>query len=238
MTTMQQREREVYLRQQAALYRFGVREVVAVTEEPITLAEARDHLRVDTYESGSPPETVSDDDTWITAQLPAARMYCEQYLGRALAPRTLELGAATFPSVAYSTPPGAAFVLPMGPVQSIESVKYLDSDGVEQTVDPSVYEIDEFGDADMLLLAYGQTWPAPRATDGRVRVRYVAGHGAANDSPSLYPLPSLARSAILLMLGHLYENREAATAATVTEIPLGVRALLDLMPGRARLGFA
>ena len=232
-------EYDLYQRQLADGYRFNVREVVAVAEEdePITLEEARAHLRVDTYESGSPPATVSDDDDWITAMLPAARAYCEQYMGRALAPRTMELAAAAFPSVAPVTPPGAAFVLPMGPAQSIESIKYYDADGVEQTVDAATYDLDVFGAANVLQLAYGQTWPTPRTTDGRVRVRYVTGHGAPADSPALHPLPRLARSAILLMLGHLYENREAATAATVTEIPLGVRALLDLLPYRDRLGF-
>ena len=70
----------IYRRQQAALLRYGIRTVVDVADEPITLQEARDHLRVDTYlqdvpDSGSPPEqeSVSDDDAWIEAALPAAR---------------------------------------------------------------------------------------------------------------------------------------------------------------------
>lgn len=116
--------REIYLRQQAALYKFGIRRVglVAAADEPVTLGEAQRHLEVDTF--GTPAE--SDWDDWIEAHIPAAREYCEQYLGRALAPRTMQLSASGFPSAAVSTPPGVVFALPFGPVQSVTSITYLD----------------------------------------------------------------------------------------------------------------
>lgn len=267
----------IYRRQQADLLRYGIRQVEEVAVEPITLEEARQHLRVDTYlqdvpDSGSPPEqiTVSDDDAWIEAALPAAREYCEQYLGRALAPRTMEYVGNAFPTVAVSTPPGAAFTLPFGPVQSIVSVNYDDQPTADAAytaaydaeflisgdvdlataagiaaaaaalsvlVDPEVYQVDQFSVPSRLLLTYGSSWPTARYSTGSVRVRYVTGYSIPGESPQVYVLPNLARSAILLFLGHLFENREAVSAGTLVEVPLGVSALLDMLP-RERLGVA
>jgi len=222
--------------QRADLQRFGTRVVtdVAEADEWISLEDARDHLRVDTY--GSPP--VSDDDAWITAQIPAAREYCERDLGRALAPRTLEIATNAFPSVTVDPAAGPAFPLPFGPVTSIVSAKYDDSDGVEQTVDPATYVLDPYAHPSRLCLAYGQTWPTARASHNSVRVRYVTGYERAAGSPPVPVVPNTARAAMLLMLGHLYENREATGVDKLIELPLGVRALLEMTPNRERMGFA
>lgn len=214
---------------------FGIKTVaeVAPDDEPITLAEARLHLRVDAY--GSPPE--SDDDDWIEGTgIPAAREYCERELGRALAPRTMELVSNAFPGVAVDRSVGACFVLPFGPVQSVTSVIYTDTDGVDQTIDPANYALDDYGSPSRLVLAYGATWPSARSSRNSVRVRYVTGYAPAIESPLLPVLPRQARAAMLLMLGHLYENREASGTDKLLELPLGVRSLLELVPGRERLG--
>ena len=221
--------------QRAGLQRYGVRVIadVADADEWITLADAREHLRVDVY--GSPP--VSDDDAWITAQIPAAREYCENELGRALAPRTLEIATNAFPGVAIETPPGIVFPLRFGPATEIVSVNYDDADGVEQTVDPATYALDLYASPSRMCLAYGATWPTARSALNSVRVRYVTGYELAAGSPPVPTLPKAARAAMLLMLGHLYENREATGVDKLIELPLGVRALLESLPGRERLGF-
>ena len=221
--------------QRAAAQVFGLKTVaeVAAADEPITLEDARLHLRVDVY--GSPPESADDD--WITDNgVPAAREYCERWLGRSLAPRTLELATNAFPVVAVDHTVGACFVLPFGPVQSVTSVIYTDSDGVEQTLDPATYELDDYANPTRLGLAYGATWPSARSSRNSVRVRYVAGYAATIESPLLPVLPRQARAAMLLMLGHLYENREATGTDKLLELPLGVQSLLELVPGRERLG--
>lgn len=232
---------DTYLRaicraQRAALQKFGVRVVadVAEADEWIDLEDARAHLRVDTY--GSP--AVSDDDAWITAQIPAAREYCERELGRALAPRTMEIATNAFPGVAVDTAAGAAFPLPFGPVTEIVSVKYDDTNGDEQTVDPATYVLDSYANPSRLCLAYGATWPTARSALNSVRVRYVTGYELAAGSPPVPVLPKTARAAMLLMLGHLYENREATGVDKLIELPLGVRALLEMTPHRERTGFA
>lgn len=228
------RDWAIYQAQQAALLRYGLRQIGDVAVEPITLVQARQHLRVDVF--GSPPESADDD--WIEDfGIPGAREYCEQYLGRALAERTMELATDRFPIYAATTPPGAAFVLPFGPVQSVTSITYADADNVDTVMPDTDYEIDPYGDRARLILTYGATWPTALLRQNSVRVRYVTGYDAPGTSPVAWPIPRMARSAILLMLGHLYENREAVTDGTMVELPLGVAALLDLLP-RERLGLA
>jgi uncharacterized phiE125 gp8 family phage protein len=226
--------RDVTRRQRAALERHGMLLIADVAVEHISLAEARDHLSIDAFGSPS-PESAWDD--WLEAQIPAAREYCEQYLGRSLAAKTLEYATHTFPTHAAATPPGLAFQLPFGPVQEVVSVTYTDADGTPQTVDAATYELDPYSTPTLLALVYGEVWPTALASTNSVKVRYIAGYNLADDTPRPFPLPKLARSAMLLMLAHLFANREATTEGTILELPLGVQALLDFLP-RERLGLA
>lgn len=256
----------ISIAQQEALHVYGVRQIDEPTVEPVSLEEARRHLRITA--EGSPPTSYEDD--WLLPQISAAREYCERYLGRALAARTLELATNAFPS--------GAIGLPLGPVQSITSITYLDQAAAQATydaaytaaydaeftssgdaaladaagiaagdiafdaalpgtVDSTDYEINPFVVPNTVVLAYGSTWPTSRDAANAVRIRYVTGYNADDDSPKPYPLPRMARAAILLMLAHLYENREATAATALAEIPLGVQSLLDMLP-RERLGMA
>jgi uncharacterized phiE125 gp8 family phage protein len=54
-----------------------------------------------------------------------------------------------------------------------------------------------------------------------VTVRFVAGYGA---NPGDVPEPL--RQAMLLLIGHYYENREAVAAGTLTELPFAVASLV------------
>ena len=71
-------------------------------------------------------------------------------------------------------------------------------------------------------LAYGKSWPADtlRPTNG-VCITFVAGYGSAASA-----VPATACYAILLLMGHYYENREAASSTQVYQAPLSVDALL------------
>lgn len=222
--------------QLAALQQFGVKVITDVATEPVTLADAKKHLRIDN----------TNDDDVLTAMLPAAREYCERYLGRALAPRTLELASNRFPTVTVHHHVGPCIELPFGPVQSVSSVSYTsaseDSAGnyaTEQFEDSSglLCELDQYVTPNRLVLKFGHSWPAARDSVNSVKVRYVTGYLAAADSSGNAVLPGSARAAMLLMLGHLFENREAtALAPAPVELPLGVGALLDTIPNRENLG--
>lgn len=89
--------------------------ITAPAVEPVTVAEARAHLYVGH----------SDDDAIIGAFIAAAREDCEHRTQRALVTQTWERTLDGFP---------AAISLPMAPLASVTSVKYIDGDGNEQTL--------------------------------------------------------------------------------------------------------
>lgn len=188
----------------------AIKVVTPVAVEPITLAELRAHLRLDTVGGVHP------DDTMIQAQLIAAREFAEHYTGRMLAPVTLELALDAFPA--------GAIELTGSPVASITSIKYIDLAGTEQTLDPAAFSLNDYGIAAKVEMAYTTPWPATRDIANAVKVRYVAGYVAA---------PGIAKAAMLLLVGHLYENRQEATSLKVEQIPLGVKSLLNAIDAMA-----
>lgn len=220
----------------------GLKIISQAESEPVDIDEAHWHLRLDPVGSTNSYE----DDPWLNAVgLPAARSWCEGYMERSVAQRVLEMSMSGFPAAqsfhhmprlrgtlerAYDADRlcAAPLALPLGPVRSIVSVKYVDAEGALQTVDPSVYELDDYSTPAILNLAFGKSWPTARSASNSVLIRYAVGYDTSTDGATV-PLPFDMKSAILLVLGHLFENREntAITRATdVQEIPLGAQSLL------------
>lgn len=162
----------------------GLKLIATPTVEPVTLSEAKLHLRVDG----------SDEDALIGAQISAAREEAEQVLQRACAPQTLLLTLDAFPD--------GAVLLPMPPVSEILSVKYTDEDGAEQTLAPNSYAIDDAQLEHWLVPAYGETWPIARDEANAVRITYRAGWSQAD-------CPASVKNWLLLRIGTLYAHREA-----------------------------
>lgn len=166
--------------------------ITAATQEPVTLLEAKLFLRVD----------VDADDTLITALISAAREYAEHYTGATLADATYELALNAFPADAIELPSGGEVIL--------ESVKYTDTAGEEQTLDPTAYVLSDYG---MVPFVYPlEAWPLTGNYKNAVRVRFTQ---AAKVS-------AVVRTAMLELIAHFYEDREAAT------IPACVSRLLDV----------
>jgi uncharacterized phiE125 gp8 family phage protein len=172
------------------------RVVTPADDEPISLAEAKVHLRLGDG---------TDEDALILDLISTAREMAEHYTGRALAPQTLEMALPAFPRCA------SAIELDMPPVTSVVSVKYTDTVGVEQTLDPK-YRLSAFGTQRNVMPTFGNSWPSTGCDPEAVRIQYVAGYVAC---------PDAARSAMLLTIGALYEDRETA------ELPAGAEGLLD-----------
>ncbi len=181
---------------------------------PISLARAKAHLRVDW----------DDDDTLIAAYLRAAVGAIEKRTDRALSPQAFTEWAGRFPC-AY----GERLTLSRDPVTAIVSVTYVDQDGAEQTLDPADYRSIE-GEPWSLIAPVAASFPSTEDRPDAVRVRYMAGYDAGD-------CPAELQSAVLLMLGHLYANREAVAvgANVVTAMPLAVETLCDPFR-RSRLG--
>lgn len=190
--------------------------------EPITLDEARTHLRVTPY--GSP--LAHPDDDYISALIPVARTFCEQYLQRALATQTIKVSLDSFKD---------DIELPGQPIQSIESITYIDRDGAEQTLATSVYELDEFDGT--VRLKFDQDWPSTRDQANAVTITAIAGY-TVGESPDTYPIPASIKAAMLLILGNLYENRTQdvmnGSQLNYNSLPLGVYSLFQ--PYRLGMG--
>lgn len=172
--------------------------ITPATTLPVSLAEAKAHLRVD----------AADDDTLISAMLGAATQMAEQATGRALMPQTWLLSLDGFADVLELT---------RVPVASVTSVVYDDASGTPQTLANSNYTLsnaDDFGIA-RLTCAYSKSWPATRAQVNAVRVTYVAGYADAAS------VPESIKSWIKLAIGSMFENRQSEVIERGAVLSLG-----------------
>lgn len=131
-------------------------QVTAPAEEPVTLAEAKAHLRVDS----------SDDDAMITRLIAASRRAAENYMRRSLVTQSWKLSFDDYAP--------AEILLPRGPVQSVTSVKIVARDSTETAVSASTYYLS--ASKEKLVLS-----AAP--IGHRVEIVYVAGFGGASAVP-------------------------------------------------------
>lgn len=179
----------------------GLKIITAPTSEQLTLEECRLELRLDD-DGDSPPSHPLDD--LIADKIVAAREYCEECLQRALAPQTLELALDRFADRCTGR---TEIELPMPPLVSITSVKYIDGDGDEQTLSDTLYALDNYQEPGWLLPAYGTSWPATKAVINAVKIRYVAGYAPRGDSPpSGNELPGKYRQAMIIGMRSMVLN--------------------------------
>lgn len=183
-----------------------LRQIATPATEPVTLAEARVHLRVDG----------TDEDALIAGWITAARGEVEDATGRALLPQDWELRLPAFPSY------GCSIELPRAPLIAILSVVTVAADGAETTLDAAAYQAEApsgpTAQPARLWPAAGAGWPTTASgVRGAVRVRYRAGY------PSLSLVPGPLKSATLLALGDLYANREQASAGPISDNPAFAR---------------
>jgi uncharacterized phiE125 gp8 family phage protein len=150
--------------------------ITAPSEEPIDLLEMREFLRV----------TNHAEDRLIRQLMRDARQEFDgpaAWFGRALVTQTWDLVLDAFPlpnarPECEAANRKAAILLPLPPLQSVTSVKYLDANGVQQTLDPTAYQVDTRSEPGELMPAYGTQWPTARSgAANAVTVRFVAGYG-------------------------------------------------------------
>lgn len=183
--------------------------VTAPTAEPVSLTEAKLHLKV---------EHVADD-TLITSLIEAARHQIEAVTGRAIMTQTLDLRLDRFPR--------GEIRLVKPPVSAIALFTYVDTDGTTRTMASADYRADlpsgPLAQPGRIEPVYGGAWPSTRDVSNAVRVQLTCGYGSA----ALVPAPL--KAAMFLLIGHWYETREAVNVnagVTVQVVPLAVDALL------------
>jgi len=188
--------------------------ITAATKNPVTRAEQKLHSRI--------PGTA--DDTLVDALITAATAYTEKVLGRPIVSQTWDLFMDRFP---YADT--IKIEVPLPPLLSVSYVKYWDVSDVLQTWDASKYVVDNNDEDDRATLfpAINQSYPSTRAFPNAVEVRFIAGYWDTSTSPDTDSTPQAIKQAIMLLVAHLYENREATTQRfEITETPMGYEALL------------
>ena len=204
--------------------------------EPVTLAELKDHLRIE----------VADEDDFLDALITAAREWVEGWTGRAFVTRTLETRLDRFPvafdpvSLDYIAPGQAApktIDLPVGPVRSVTSITYIAGDGTLTTWASSGYQVDTVSPIARIAPAFGSYYPATRHGDfGAVRILYEAGYAPGDGSPADYAenVPKRVKQAIKLLAGHWEANRTAVLTGTISkEVEFSLASILWSLRTRA-----
>lgn len=167
------------------------------TVEPITLAEAKAHCRVD----------LSDEDGYIASLIRVAREVVEDRLDQTLVTTVWEARYDSFPIWELTLPRS-----PMLP--NAVTVVYRDGEGVERTATSQAggFQVDHRSTPGRIYPNYAATWPAVRGDENSVTVRWSAGYGEnATD------VPGVCRHACLLLVGHWYANREPATVGSTAQ---------------------
>jgi uncharacterized phiE125 gp8 family phage protein len=183
--------------------RSSLRVSVPPTVEPVSVAELKEHARIDH----------GHEDARLASLITTARLMVEKDTRRKLCTQTVILSLDYLPS--YLVPD-------ILPIQSISGITYYDANNTLQTLAAATYEADLYAEPILIRPAFGQTWPTTYDRFGAVLVTMVAGYGAAS------AVPEDAKQAILLLASHWVENREAVLTGTISkEIELSYTALTD-----------
>lgn len=175
----------------------------APAKSPISLADAKLHCRVD--------DDITKDDSLIRSYIKAATENSQAITRRQFINATYQLRLDAFPQT---------IKLPRPPLQSITSIKYYDGDNVEQTLDPSEYIVDPYPTIGRIVP--DESWPGVGDMIPTITIEYVAGYGSDRSD-----VPEDIKSAIKLIVGHLYEHRETVLVGVSGSIvPRGADDLL------------
>ena len=185
---------------------FNFKVATRTTEQVVTTAETRDHLRLfgDT-----------SDDTQIAEFILAATYYLEDHLGEFIGTTSVQ-----FPLREFSD----SIELPHRFVKGLTGFQYYNTAGVLTDVPAGNYLFDETGTIPRIQLRSDQTYPTGIDVDREypVLVTYSAG---LSDAQAM--VEGNIRSAILLITSELYSNRESFLAGqTYVNLPVTAERLI------------
>lgn len=170
--------------------------------EPITLAEAKAHIRVDH----------TADDTLIAGYITTAREWCEDYIDRTFVTQQLLMRLDAFPKdIELPRPPMSA----VGTATSV-SITYTTGDSLATaTLATSSYRVDRDSTPGVIRNVYNGSWPSHLLDQNSVSVTWWAGYGGASS------VPQRAKTAMLMCVHEIYEKRGGG------EMPDAAKRLLD-----------
>ena len=181
--------------------------------EPVTLSEAKAHLRVDT----------SDDDTYITGLVRAAREWVEEYLDRTLVNTQWVMRFDKFPpdgthDIELPRPP----IVASGTATAV-TLTFTYENGTTATYGTSSYRVDRASTPGAVKTLYGQTWPPHLQDDNAISVTWWAGYGASGTD-----VPAAIRHAMLMLVAFWYDNRSTVLVGSISkQLEFAVESLLS-----------
>jgi uncharacterized phiE125 gp8 family phage protein len=182
----------------------SIRITTPPTTEPLSLAEARAHLRIDHF----------DEDGVIAGLILAARQHIETICGMALCPTGYTLTLDDFPR-------GETLTLPREPVSAVSQIQYINDAATLVVWSSAEWEADVYSAPPRVRPRDGYTWPTVDEQLAAVRVEFTSGFAG----PEFVPQPIM--QAMRLLVGHFYEHREAVqSGGSIVEVPFAVDALL------------
>lgn len=181
-------------------------QTIAPTLEPLTLADVAAALRLDSNE-------ILPQAAYLDGLIMAARTFVEDVTTRQLLTATWEARLDWFPGVVK---------LKKCPVRAVSSITYFDTANVQRTLPITTYQVDVQSEPARIIPVYNQIWPYTYSRLQAVTVTFTAGYGDTIDT-----VPASLKHAMLLLIGHWYEHREAVNVGNIgTPFPFAVEALM------------
>ena len=190
--------------------------------EPISLADVKNDMRIDI--------DFTDHDLMIQAYISAGRAHAENITRRALVSQQWRMTGDRFPSpmagrlteywlgqqwglagmggISSFLPTdrtGYGILLPISPLISVDSIKYIDPAGVQQTLLSSTYKVDTVSEPARILPAFGKSWPTTRQEINSVEVTFTAGIAPTVSTQDLALIPFGIKAAIIMYCKAHYE---------------------------------
>ncbi len=173
---------------------------------PVTLSDAKAHLRVDG----------SDEDALISWLIETATAHIEHGYGLALITQGVTIIRDDWPDSWFVE-------LPLTPVQSVSSITVFEADGGGIAFDAGHWFTDTISHPPRIVLHGTAPWPQPGRRANGIEIAVMAGYG---DVPADVPEP--VRHALLLLVAQWFEQREPVSMdAAPNEIPDSVSTLLN-----------
>ncbi|NBX72673.1 MAG: hypothetical protein EBQ89_00035, partial [Alphaproteobacteria bacterium] len=148
----------------------SLRRVGAPTVEPVSLAEAKAHCRVD----------IGTDDALIAGYISAARELCEDYLDRSLVTQQYVMRLDQFPpEIELPRPP----VVSSGTATAVAVTYTLNDSGATAALATTQYRVDRDSTPGAIRNLYGGTWPSNRDDQNSISVTWWAGYGNPESVP-------------------------------------------------------
>lgn len=174
----------------------------APSKEPLTVAEAKEHIRV----------IGSSDDSYIEGLISLARKKVEYDTGRALITQTWIYRRDAFPW-------SREIKLEKSPLQSVSSITYYDENDSQQTLSSSNYDTSAKKTPGIIRLkSTALNWPNTYDKPDAVEITFIAGFG---DDASDVPVEL--RHVIKLLVGHFYDFRQpilSGPQAKIESVPI------------------